>query len=78
MDFRGVRSISLITWVEFSMTCVQCGMCFLSIMSMKAEMDSVGPLTPDTMGRRLWGVLCILRRKYISCVRVLSGLVRMA
>ena len=75
---REVFSRTLMTWVEFSTTCVQLGMCLRSVRSINAEMVSVGPLIPETMGRRQCGVLCTLRRKYISCVRVLSGLDRMA
>ena len=39
----------------------------------EAEILSVGPLQPETMGLAEGGFLCIFLRKYISCVLTIGG-----
>ena len=45
----------------------------LIMWSTNAEIRSVGPLQPLTMGLIPWGVLCSFLRKYIRCVLTFSG-----
>ena len=44
----------------------------LIMWSRKAEMRSVGPLQPLTIGLIPWGVLCSFLRKYMRCILTLS------
>ncbi len=70
---RGVDSMKLMkSLLSFMYEGRDCAIGW-SQWSIYAEMFSMGSLHPDTIGLSAFGVLCILVRKYSSCVLVGLG-----